>query len=349
MAKAKRRLNKKRIALAAVILAVILAAVIAAVVLLAGGSGRVSFRDISTVDPAPEPVFEVVNGPAETPSPFPRYTVTAPEEYTQTDDSSLTANRFTQEYLDTFYTQDGHYLSVTQRPVRNGDRVSLTAGAEYEIVEFAGMEVLYHRAVRYDGQELVGLTWIKDNTRFSLTSNQLLERDEALQWITWVDLENPSVPETRPLEILPGQVWTFPGETGEITVSRPWQVVGNPDLPSQRQTHSFSAPPQGFSGGSSGYSNGFETWVYENEAGDMLYLTNPTISSYSCTLFSLTDEELADPDAVQQVTVGGCSGVMHLGEEESTLVWLVEDGYVELGYRGEITAEQLLALGEQVN
>ena len=349
MSKTKAFWNKKRLALAAVGLVVVIAAVIAAVALLTG-SREMCFRDISDLDPASEPVLQVQNGPSQIPSPFPRYSVTGPEGYTQTQDSSLTANRYSREYQDRFYTQEGAYVDFSQTPVLDQDRIVLSAQAEYEILRFGEMEVVYCQSVDWQNQDLVELIWLKDHTKFSVTSNQTLDRDQALEWITWVDLEHPAAPETKPLEILPGKVWTFTGETGTVTDNRPWQVVGNPDLPESRSSHTFLTLPDGFApGSSSGMSNGFETWVYQRENGDRMYLTNPTISSYSCTLFQLSEQELADPNAVEQVTVKGHSGVMRLGEKQSVLVWLVEDGYVELGYDGAITARELLALGEQVS
>ena len=88
MSKTKTFWNKKRLALAAVGLVVVIAAVIAAVALLTG-SREMCFRDISDLDPASEAVLQVQNGPSQIPSPFPRYSVTGPEGYTQTQDSSV--------------------------------------------------------------------------------------------------------------------------------------------------------------------------------------------------------------------------------------------------------------------
>ena len=325
-----------------------IAAVVAAVVLLTG-DGKAHFRDISKIDPGEAPVLLVENGPGDTPSPFPRYPIAAPEDYTQTQDSSLVANRFSQEYLDRFYTQGGHWVSFTQTPVRDHDRITLPVLGEYEILQFGGREVVYYQGEDWQDQPYVGLKWMVGSTLFTVTSDLIWERDQALAWVTWVEDQQPLVPEISPLSILPGKVWTFPGENGPVTDRRDWQVVGNPELPEQQSSHRFLTPPQGFTGGSAGWSEQGEVWAYQNQAGDGISLTNPTISNYSAALFRLSDQELGDPNSVQQVKVNGCAGVMHLGQEESTLVWLVGDGYITLNYDGNITADELLALGEQVN
>ena len=73
---------------------------------------------------------------------------------------------------------------------------------------------------------------------------------------------------------------------------------------------------------------------------DSIVLENCTFPNGLTNAMSL--DELNDPDAIEEVTVNGKDGIIHINEEEARIVWLVNDYcYVSITSTAPVTGNLL--------
>lgn len=274
------------------------------------------------------------------PVPLPRFPITAPEGWEQLTDSARFANRYSQAHSDLFYRE---YRTVRLSQSYAADQTLITLPAKsYDTLQLGGREVICYTE---EGQS--GAVWVAGDHLLQLSCSGEMSREELLDWVEAVEEQDPQLPQTCPLEFVPGYMVQVERE-GELSwelVS--WRLGGNPEPGELTRQYVFEQPPKGFSlvDPQDGESTGA---VYQNQAGDSLTLENLQLSPDSVSLFNFMSYDSARPkDPVEPVTVQGKPGLLYLTEGRvAVLVWLEETYFVRLTYEGGITSEQMLALAE---
>ncbi len=335
---------------------VVIAAVVVTVMLLNRPQPPQRYlQDISAYDNSSEPVFVVQGGLEEAPVPLPQYHVaeTAPEGYTQVSFSAQTANRFSYEYQDVYFTPAGDVVYLLQQPA--GQNMEVGFPAQTQRAEFAGMEIIY--AV---GEDSSTAAWIWEDTLFTLNAHLPLNLEEMLAFVNLVDYSSAGAPQARPLEFIEGGVLQF----GNTLYSLYWTVGGNPQLPQTLDYYSFTQAPEGYTETVSITSDilpadllaqqGIDAgdgsdWcqAYESENGTVT-LTNGVVDDYSAVFGSVPYTSMDNPVEIEEVTVNGMEGRLYCGAELSELVLLGDYLYIDLTYEGSISREDFLQLAELV-
>ena len=307
--------------------------------------------DISAYNNASGPVFVVQGGLEEWPVPLPQYRVaeTAPEGYTQVSFSSQTANRFSYEYQDVYFTPAGSGVYLRQQPA--GQNMEVGFPAQTQRAEFAGMEIIYGV-----GEDSSTAAWICGDTLFTLDANQPLNLEEMLAFVNLVDYSSAGAPQARPLEFIEGGVQQF----GNYFYSQSWMVGGNPQLPQTLDYYSFAQIPEGYTETAAVTSyvlpadqlaqqgiGAAPDWcqAYESENGTVT-LTNGVVDEYPVIFSSVP--YINDPVEIEEVTVNGMEGRLYCGASFSELVLLGDYLYIDLTYEGRISREDFLQLAELV-
>lgn len=297
--------------------------------------------DITSYESSPGTTLLLQNPEAkEAPTPLPRCTIAAPEGWEQLKDSARTANRYSQSYTDLFY-RDGWLMEFAQRYAADLTKVNFST-RDYETVQFRGWEVLV-----YATETKSGAMWVADNYLLELTYFGDMERDQLLEWVAAVETEDPQLPQTRPLEFVPGYHVSVADPAGYWLGFSNWALGGNPEPGEWEEQYVFVQPPEGFTLSDRSETQYTCLWEYQTPAGNRLTLENGQLSPYSNNLFPITISSDFN-DFVQQVTVQGREGLLYWEESSdiSILVWLEEDYFVRLTYEGSTTPEQMLAWGE---
>ena len=288
---------------------------------------------------------------------LPCYTFLPPEGWTMTEDG-LEANMINQ-YCDVFQHQDGATLWFEQRPAlfqviaANDSSTAYTVDpASIQEVQFGEMQVIY-----FQENQITGVYWIYAQSLLSITCDGVRDINEMLNFITCVDydaLREKPQQMIQPLSLQRGYYH------GEDRSSQAYGSVGNPEVPEQPDMPSLPQPPEGYElvdDFEEPYSD-YRIEKYQNQQGELMSFTCTTgandffgkwINTFVYFPFTgMSNEELADPDSVQDAVVNGNPAFVHINEDVSEIGWI--DGYctMELRFTAPMTAEQLIALAETI-
>ena len=354
MTKKKKKLLSILIPVGVVVIAAI---VVAVVLILQNNQPKRYLQDISVYDNTPQPVMVVEGGLEQALVPLPRYSVSdqTPEGYLHAEQSAQVANRFSYEYRDTYYAQDGSQVILRQQTA--GQHIQVGFAGEIQHGSFAGMEL--HYAV---GDTQSTAAWLCGDTLFILeTQGQALSLEEMMAFANLVDYSAPAQPEIRPLEFVEGDVLQF----GNQLTLLPWRVGGNPQLPDQLEYYTFTQVPEGYSETAAVTNYVLPTYLleetgidfgsssdwavsYTNPQGNVLTLVNCIVGDEGSIFQNLPGYDSTKPLEVQEVTVNGMEGRLYAGPSYYELVLLGDYLYVDLTYQGDISQEEFLALAELV-
>lgn len=308
--------------------------------------------DVSSYDNVTNSVLQVSNPEAqsETPLPFSRYPVTAPEGYQQLLNAADCANRYSTSYMDVFY-RDGLLVTLTQSYALDQKQIPLQCYAHLEEVEIGGRRVLCYTE---EDDDYSGAVWLEGDHVMELLVYGTMERDDLLAWVAGVDFQNPVLPEVCPLKFVPG----YRVQTGTTPEGYPdWKtrfsvIGGNPDPADPPTQRTFAQAPEGFTlqrEVEDEWNHQYFGWEYQDAQGNLLSLTNWKVSAHNTVLirgYWLSNGE-QESDILRPVTVDGREGRLYSRQDSSELTWLEEDYIVHLTYLGTATPEQMLAWGEE--
>lgn len=349
---------RKRLRILIPVAVVVVAAVVVTVVLLFQNQPKRHLQDISAYDDLTQPVMVVEDGLEEMLIPLPRYPVSdqVPEGYTWTQVSAQTANRFSLEYQDVYYTPEGYYLNLRQQSA--GQHMQVGFPGDIQHAKFAGMDLYYA-----SGETGSTAAWLKGDTLFVLESNQPnLSLEEMLEFVNLIDYDaDPAPPETSPFTFIEGKNMQF----GNVITNLSWKVGGNPALPDQLDYYTFTQAPEGYTQADpipntlmdysllqqAGIDAGEATdgaEAYQNSQGGTLTLTNGTVGQEMQIFTSLPISMSTQSSPLETVTVNGMEGRLYSGSGYSELVLLGDYLYVDLTYQGTISREDFLALAQLV-
>lgn len=301
-----------------------------------------SWLDISAYDNNSGVTLRLQNPEAgEAPVPLSRCSVTAPEGWEQLRDSARFANRYSQSHSDLFY-REGQLVRLSQSYAADQTDVSLPDTEDYDTVRFGEREVLC-----YTGETQSGAVWVAGEHLLELTCTGAMEREHLLEWVAAVDTEHPQLPQTRPLEFVPGYLVSVETPEGPQWRFAGWGLGGNPEPGEWEEQYVFAQPPEGFTLSEQSEDQYTRRWEYQTPTGNSLTLENQQLNPYGNSLFAMGFREDVN-DWIELVTVQGREGLLYWEEEInfSVLVWLEEDYFVRLTYEGSTTPEQMLAWGE---
>ena len=336
---------------------VVIAAIVVVVVILQNSQPKRYLQDISQYDSTTQPVMVVEGGLEESLMPLPWYSVSdqVPEGYVHVEQSAQTANRFSFEYRDTYYAQDGSQVILYQQTA--GQHVQVMFPAQIQRAEFAGMEV--HYAI---GQTQSTAAWLCGDTLFTLSSQgRALNLEEMMAFANLVDYSQVAEPEIRPFEFIPGDAMQF----GNTFYTLPWKVGGNPELPDKLEYYTFTQIPEGYTETAvvTNYSMmspyledaGIDTgassdWAqaYTNSQGGTVTLVNRTLGDDQQIFTYVPGAGYNQELELQEVTVNGMEGRLYSGSGYTELVLLGDYLFVDLVYEGTISQEDFLALAELI-
>ena len=288
---------------------------------------------------------------------LPCYTFLPPEGWTMTEDG-LEANMINQ-YCDVFQNQDGVTLRFEQRPalfqvIADSDSAADDAIDPVSIqeVQFGEIQVIYSQE-----NQITRVYWVYAQSLLSIACDQDRDINEMLNFITCVDydaLREKPQQMTQSLSLQRGYYHA------EDRSSQSYGSVGNPEVPKQPDMPSLPQPPEGYElvdDFEEPYSD-YRIEKYQNQQGELMSFTcmagandffGKWINSFVYFPFTgMSNEELADPDSVQDAVVNGNPAFVHINEDVSEIGWI--DGYctMELRCTAPMTAEQLIALAETV-
>ncbi len=334
---------------------------LAVVVLLAVGAYLLFFRqsssptatflDLSDYNSTAGTTLLLNNPDAEEEAPVPlsRCTITAPEGWEQLTDSAQTANRYSQGYADLFY-QDGWLMQFSQSYAADQTQVTFST-RNYETIRFGDWDVIYYTTE--SGSEAV---WTAENYLLKLSCSGEMSREDLLEWVAAVNLQDPQLPETSPLVFVPGYSVSVENTEWALRAYSTWTLGGNPEQTEWEEEFVFAQIPDGFSLMEETSTEYLHSWEYQTSDGETLTLENNKLAPYgnflgfgiSIGYYDADSNRYVYNDYVQQVTVQGQEGLLYWyeGSSFSALVWLEGDYYVRLTYEGSITPEEMLALGE---
>ena len=305
----------------------------------------VSWLDVSAYNAETGATLQLQNPEAgQAPVPLSRCSVTPPEGWEQLRDSARFANRYSQSHTDLFY-REGQLVRLSQSYASDQTQVSFPT-EDYDTVQFGGREIIC-----YTGETQSGAVWVAGEHLFELTCSGVMEREQLLEWVAGVETENPQLPQTRPLEFVPGYLVSVETPEGAQWRFASWGLGGNPEPGEWEEQSVFAQLPEGFVLSEQSEDQYTCRWEYQTPAGDSLILENGRLTPYANILFSTTGTNFDDQehwDLVEPVTVQDREGLLYWeeGSDISILVWLEEDYFVRLTYEGRTTPEQMLAWGE---
>ena len=294
------------------------------------------------------PMFILVDGYEDTDftPPLPLYDFKMPQGWTHGRDAAESANQYSYRHEDFYVAEDGTEVTFTQDYALNNQQ--LTALGTFQMVPFGDLEVVCYQSEtdEFGGSDPnSGAFWIYGESLLKLTCNRVLDTDEMMELVGLVDYETQREPIYSPLyfKCLPG--------------TSAYSVEGNPQLPEEIQWFYFTQSPEGYTL-TDQYSDNIEEIVnfymyfgpaatcrYEKDnqdsvLHDSIVLENCTFPNGLTNAMSL--DELNDPDAIEEVTVNGKDGIIHINEEEARIVWLVNDYcYVSITSTAPVTGNLL--------
>lgn len=213
--------------------------------------------------------------------------------------------------------------------------------------------------------ETTQIIWIYENSLLSLTTTQILDQGAVLDWVTsQMDYTQAQPIYTSSLTLVRGESFQEynarnPGE--EEYYIQCFRAEGNPKLPEDIAPYDFAVPPEGFSQTTQSGSEeevfrtpdalkGYTT-RYRGEDG-RIQIYNHAGSTPVLELDSMVIQGESINGVVYQpvedVTVNGQPGFYYQDGNTSKLAWITDYLTVELYYEGQITKEELLALGESL-
>lgn len=347
--------SKKRLCILIAAAVVIGAAVTAAVLLLRPQPQGPHL--VQAYEEKDNPMFIVVDGleREEFTAPLAFYGLELPEGWEQDVNAEQTANRFSFEYRDIYRNQiTGLSVTLFQEPALNNRQI--TVEGDFQMIPFGKLKVVCYRApvseeARFSSSQS-GAYWIYEDTLFTLTCQEDLEFDQIMELVGLVNYDTQREPIYSPLRFV-----CVPGTSQ-------YSVEGNPRMPEEIRWNYFTETPEGYTpvsytDNSNATSTGLFFFgisahcIYENDRGDTLTLTNWTFANSLFNISSL--EEVNDPEAVEEVTVGGREGLIHINDQVAEMAWLVSDDcYLTITCTAPLsgnlpTREQLLDLASTVS
>ena len=357
MAKAKSK-HRGRKAVVFLLIAAVLAAIgITLWLTLSPQPEQTAMELVQEEDPAlpPGTVNYIVSGGLDLTQgrSLPIYSFSPPEGYTHSVNAQETANRYSDSYEDQYRSPDGGTLTFTQQAAYFNWSCSGSADAFREM-QFGGTNVICRLE-----EGASSAFWLEGESILQLSADWAMDENQLLELVSRVDSSNIRQPIYTPFSFEEGYCRQETVNGATQTLRQNYRVVGNPQLPETPDYLVYAQPPQGFvySEPSSETNNaqGFQTVCYYSTSSDdagranVLIVTN---SSQRREIFThLTDEELADPDLVQEVTVNGRPGLYCFSGNQAELVWLEEDMIVSLSYTvyvGSGSSQRMVELAEQL-
>ena len=306
-------------------------------------------------------------------SPQPYYNLTPPAGWTQTQQAQI-LDPYNNADPDVFQSQDGTKMYFLQHRTAQSalNGLDLDPSAIQE-VQFGDLQVIYSQNTQtaWDGGQQVSRTetlvfWVQNKTLFCLSCDQAWEINQMLEWITFVDDQNPRMlayepPPVEPLELVRGDVQVTELENGRTMSSlKNYRSQGNPEIPDNPAMFTFPQAPEGWTlvgKAESQYTPHLEKYV--DDQGEILALvcvtgTKDLFQNYAGTtqlylpFAGMSRSELEDPNSVQDAAVNGNPAFVHITDDVSEIGWI--DGYctLELRSTAPLSQEELVALAEQV-
>lgn len=272
------------------------------------------------------------------------YSFTPPEGWTLIQDAAQSANRLSRQYTDVYQNDQGQELTFTQEFAT--DHLEIKADRE---VWAGDVQVLYHQYTIAELQPPVTtseIIWMQGDSLLQISCEQALEVDRMLEWMFLVDYSVLRQPEVSPLNLCR---CSNPEEVENWSIDTGWyRTQGNPEIPQPAQFLGFAQPPEGYALSSEHATPWEMDWNYQGEDGAVLNLQCRLGTGLLFNFQQFSHQELLDPAAVTEVTVGGNPGFVHINSQVSEIGWI--DGYrtLELSSTAPMTQQELVLLAEQL-
>ena len=383
--------RKKRVLLIGIpaAVAVIAAAVVVAAMLLNRPEtdqedSRVRLVEAVSVDSDAGASYQVSGGRAgeEIQSALPCYSFTPPEGYITVLDAAQSANALSTDHVDLYTTNydsdfcwyvpvdknnfhsdysDWLYesfgpgqepedrLRFSQEYAVEGKRITFSRDAEPYCLRTSDGEIVY--AADAGSTEIY---WIAGDSLLSLSTNQYLDQQEVLDWVSRVDT-TPRTPEYSPLTLGRNEQMAQNPNTedfeGYVEIYR---AQGNSQLSDPLSLYAFSNLPEGFQPVTNQNLDYTATalecskdTLYRNEDGDRLRVYQHA-GNGELFHFDFNNTYQWYDVLAEEVTVNGNPGYYCVDGIDSMLAFAGDGLVVELEYRGDITKEELIALAESM-